>query len=255
MQELQPYIADELERDHNELKGMKVVLSSQTYGHVDPHCVRDIRSACFHAANHGLTWYGDVSADRMGYSAARNHACEQLVEQCPEADGIMWIDSDIRPPANAITELLWTARRWGLDFLSGVYHHRDGTYNPVLYDWLPSKKRKVKSGFLLTNDYPLGKNAKIGGCGFGFVFTSTKLVQDIQKLKGWKEDEGKWFPDTRDVPGGFGEDLSFCKFAIDAGYQCHVNTDVQLGHTGDPRVITQEDFRRVIAEEKAKLGL
>jgi glycosyltransferase involved in cell wall biosynthesis len=250
---MHPDLVKELEESHQELKGMSLVLSSQTYGHVDPDCVRSIRQACFHASNHGLQWVGDVSADRMGYGAARNHACEQLVENQELAKGIMWIDSDIQPEPNAITRLLWTARRGGYDFVTGVYHHRAGAFHPVIYNWVPRSLRK-RAGFIICDAYPPDTIAKMGGCGFGFVYTSLKLILDIKASKGWKEKAGKWFPDKRDVKDGYGEDMSFCILAREAGHQLYVNTGVQVGHTGDAEVITGENFNRRVLEEARKDG-
>jgi len=256
MQKLHEDLARVLEEKHQELKGLKVVLSSQTYGYVDPHCVRDIRQACFHAANHGLMWLGDVSADRMGYGAARNHACEQLIEQATEADGIFWIDSDIRPEIDSITRLLWVAHRNGYDFMSGVYHHRAGMYHPVIYKW---HKKKVlgkddKNGFVICDGYPPNTIARMDACGFGFAWTSRHLIDTMMKSRYWDKSGGKWFPDKRDMKDGYGEDMSFCLIAKKCGIPLMVDTGVQVGHTGDPEVITGRHFQRRLLEEAAKDG-
>jgi glycosyltransferase involved in cell wall biosynthesis len=198
-------------------------------------------------------WLGDVSADRMGYGAARNHACEQLIEQATEADGIMWIDSDIRPDPGSITQLLWTARRGGHDFITGVYHHRAGAFHPVIYDWVP-KRIGQRAGFIICDGYPENTVAKMGGCGFGFVWTSAELIRAIKDSRHWKEKSGKWFPDRRDEKDGYGEDMSFCILAKKAGYQLMVHTGVQVGHTGDPEVITKQHFRKRLLEEAKKDG-
>jgi hypothetical protein len=258
MQKLHEDLAKKLEAEHQELKGLKAVLSSQTYGHVDPHCVRDIRQACFHAANHGLTWIGDVSADRMGYGAARNHACEQLIEQATEADGIFWVDSDIRPEPHHITQILWAARRGGYDFITGVYHHRAGMYHPVIYTWHKKKKRLLKgdekNGFCICDGYPPNTVAPIDGCGFGFVWTSRHMIETMMKSRHWEEKAGKWFPDRRDIKDGYGEDMSFCIIAMRCGFQLMVDTGVQVGHTGDPEVITGEHFQKRLLDEARKDG-
>ena len=207
-----------------------------------------------YAGNHGLTWESDVSADRRGYGDARNHACEVLVEQFSEwADGIMWIDSDIRPPQDAITRLLFTARRYGLDFVTGVYHQRDGDYQPVLYQRVKSPK-KGEGRYAICDGYPPDSIYPEGGCGFGFVYTSLKLIQAIKDSKLWDEKHGKWFPDKRNIEGGFGEDLAFCDFASRLGFQLYTDTSVQVGHTGDPKVVTQEDFQRRIKERMSEDG-
>lgn len=251
VQELHPHLTqDEIDfllESRCELEGMSAILSSQTYGLVDPECKEDLLRAVMHSANHGLVWHSSVGRDRMGYGAARNCACDDLLES--EAGGIMWVDSDIRAPYNAISRLLFTAKVYGLDFLSGVYHHRGGDYLPVFYDWyVPTLQERwfhgKSAGFQQCNGYPLESVAPKAGCGFGFVWTSRRLIEAIKALPGWDEEGGKWFPDKRNLKGGFGEDLAFCKFAMDAGFQLYVDTGVQAGHTGDPEVITIDHFNR-----------
>lgn len=256
MSKLHPDLIEELVKSHSELKDLTVVLSSQTYGHVDPICVQKIRQSVMYASNHGLTWMGDVSGDRMPYSAARNQACEQLVEQCPEVDGIMWIDSDIQPRPEDITRLLFDAVRCDFDFVTGIYHQRDGDFQPCIYDWVQGRTllgRYRKKGFVICDGYPANVIEKVAGCGFGFCYTSKKLVQAIKDSKYWKKEEGQWFPDKRDI-GGFGEDLSFCWAAAQLGYQLWVDTSVLVGHTGGSQVVTQETFANHVKAKMAEDG-
>ncbi len=218
------------------LLGLKALLCVPTYGPTDPLGQKDLRIAVMSAANHGLSWVGDVSPDRMGYSAARNAAAQSLLDEGEGfADGIMWVDSDMRPSPGDIASLIGAARHYKEDFVTGVYHQRCGEMAPVLYEYQP--RRKV---FRQIIDYPEGAFSPMGGCGFGFVWTSYKLISAIADHKDFKPDEG-WFPDRRDV-GGFGEDLSFCFQAIQAGFQLYVNTAVQPGHMGEPRTIYKKDY-------------
>jgi len=184
----------------------------------------------------------DVSPDRFGYSAARNTSVkETLAVNAKEnhIDGIMWVDSDIIAESDSIFKLLCTAKRYGLDFVSGIYHQREGDYQPCIYNWGRDKNGDI--GFLICDGYPEKAVAPQSGCGFGFVYTSVKLLQDIQKLKHFDMDEGGWFPDHRDSKG-WGEDLAFCRFAMDAGYQLYIDTGVLVGHMGGGKAITREDF-------------
>lgn len=249
---------DWLRRNHCELLGIKAILSSQTYGPVEANCRQHLNRNIMHAANHGLTWIGDVSRDRVGYGAARNGACEDLMEQ-EDVHGIMWVDSDIQAPSDAISRLIFTARVYGLDFVSGVYHHRGGDFQPVFYDWyVPTLQERWfkgrRDGFVQCDVYPMKAIAPKAGCGFGFVWTSRRLIEAVKWHPDWREKHGAWFPDTRDSSAGFGEDLSFCKFARDIGIQLYVDTGIQVGHTGDPEVIGIERFnqRRMEIIEEAK---
>ncbi len=218
------------------LSGLRALLAVPTYGPVDPACAKDLRLAVMTAANHGLTWAGDASPDRMGFSAGRNRSAQALLNGGKElADGIMWVDSDIRMKPSDITALIASAKQYQADFVSGVYHQRSGDHDPVFYEYNPKKKT-----FKNVVEYPENAFAPIGGCGFGFVWTSYELIDAIAKHKSFEEKWG-WFPDRRDS-GGFGEDLSFCYLANLAGYQLYINTSIQLGHTGEPEVVYREQY-------------
>ena len=52
-----------------------------------------------------------------------------------------------------------------------------------------------------------------------------------------------WFADKRDF-GGFSEDLTFCYLAMRSGVQLYAHTGIQLGHCGDPEVVTRETYER-----------
>lgn len=223
--------------DGYDIDGMKVVLSSQTYGPVDPITSKFLRVAVMFAANRGVKWYGDVSADRMGYGAARNTAVQHALKTAPDADGIMWVDSDIKPPENAIARLLDTANHNKLDFVSGVYFQREGVHNPVFHGW-----NEDKHCFQPAETYPPNTLGMAAGCGFGFVYTSLKMMRDVALSKNFDPKTG-WFPDRRDT-GGFGEDLTFCWMAKQAGYQLWIDTGVLLEHQANVQYIGEEDFKR-----------
>jgi len=222
----------------DELKGKRALLAVPTYGQVDPLCAKMLRIAMMGASNRGLRWVGDASPDRQGWSAARNSVAQVVADDPDSVDGIVWVDSDIRVPPDAIVRLLVHS----LDFVSGLYHQRAPVHNPVFYGW--SDKKQM---FQPADDYLVDVVAPTDGCGFGFVWTSTKTIMTIAKHKDF-DSKGGWFKDLRDG-GGFGEDLNFCRLAMKAGIQLHIDTGIQVGHAGELGVVTREDFLR----EKAKL--
>lgn len=223
---------------------IRCVLSSQTYGPVDPEPTKALRIATMHSANNSIQWVSDVSASRMSYGCARNNAVLttlNAVDAGEEIDYLVWIDSDIICEPNSITALVKTASENGYDFVTGIYHTKnDKECLPVIYDF--DKRWWPRSGiFNKCIFYPLNVIIPMGGCGFGMCVTSIKMLQGMRASRHWHE-RGKWFPDTRDVRGGFGEDLMFCKIAIQAGYKLYCNTGIQVGHQGAGRVFTIEDF-------------
>lgn len=220
-----------------DIEGLKVVLGSQTYGPVNPITSKHLRVAVMHAANRGVKWMGDGSPDRMGYGAARNTIVQYAFDKAPDADGIMWVDSDIKSAPNMISRLLDTANHNKLDFVTGVYFQREGVHNPVFHAW-----NDEKHCFQPAEDYPPNTLGIIAGCGFGFVYTSMKMIRDITFSDDFEPSKG-WFPDRRDV-GGFGEDLTFCWLAKKAGYTLWVDTGVIVEHEGNVQFIGEADFRR-----------
>jgi GT2 family glycosyltransferase len=215
---------------------MSAVLVSPTYWAVDALCARSLRVAIMSASSHGLTWAGDASQDRLGYAFTRNLSASILRKDPDAADGIMWVDSDIMVPPNMIIRLLNTARVNKLDFLTGVYHSRKPPNLPIAYHWHP------KIGmYLQILTYPKDTVLSLDACGFGFVWTSSKLINAIADHANFSPKSG-WFPDLRDS-GGFGEDISFCDQARKAGFQLYMDTGVQVGHLGDTEVITEKEFR------------
>ena len=222
----------------NELIGKKAVLACPSYGPIDPDCVKSVRIAIMHSVSRGLHWVGDASPDRMMFSTARNTVAQFLYENPGEADGVLWIDSDIIVPKEAISRLLTnTVYEPGIDFITGVYHQRLPVHNPVFYNFNHEKKT-----FQPAEEYPLDTIGAIDGCGFGFVWTSTRVFKAIRELKTF-DPKGGWFADKRDV-GGFGEDLSFCYQAKLAGIQLWVDTGIIVGHSGEKKVVWREDFIR-----------
>jgi len=227
------------------LEGLRAILAVPTYGPVDSLCSKDVRLGMMVAARLGLEWVGDASPDRLGFSAARNSVTQAIYDEHekPIADGIMWVDSDMRSKPSDMANLLRSAVEYKEGFVTGVYHQRAVDLLPVLYEYRPKTKT-----FHQVSDYPLNAFAQMGGCGFGFVWTSFEVIDAIRNHKDFDDKKG-WFPDERDS-GGFGEDLSFCYQAIQAGKQLYVNSSILLGHTGDPKVITREDYVKLVEERR-----
>lgn len=226
------------------MEEMKLITASPTYGPVDPRCGQELRVGIMAAASCGVQFVGDVSTDRANYSDARNSAAQFLLES--KANGIMWVDSDIRQTIHDMPTLLLSVEKYGAEFVTGVYHQRNWPHDAVFYHWFP-KTQQYRSPM----DYPKDAYLPCDGCGFGFVYTSRALIEAVAKSKDFNPEKG-WFPDERHV-NGRGEDLTFCRKVMlldDPRFQLYVNTAAIVGHTGDPEVI-YPDKRRA---PKVKLG-
>lgn len=231
-------------------KGRKLILAVPSYGPIDPACQKDIRVAMMVAARHGVVWAGDSSPDRMGWGVARNVVADQALNMpgLAEDDGVMWIDSDMRIPPNAIASLIVASVVKSADFVTGVYHQRMPPHAPLFGTYVPHKGK-----YAWVETYEENVFAPCDGCGFGFVFTSRRTIRAIANLPGFKEEKG-WFPDERHEDG-LGEDLSFCHQAMTAKIQLYVHTGIQLGHVGDPHVVTRADFIRELTRKKEAMDV
>jgi hypothetical protein len=199
---------------------MKLIFVSPTYGPIDPGVARTQRAAIIHASRNGHEWVGDCSPDRQPFAAARNNAVQGvLLGENMEDVSIMWVDSDIILPLDAITRLA----SYGKDFITGIYFQRGDTHWPLIAHY----NEEIDS-FNWIIRWPKNVVAPIDGCGFGCVLTSMKMLRDM---------EPPWFKYEK-----FSEDLSFCVKAKKAGYQLFVDTSVLCGHLADPVPIKFEDY-------------
>lgn len=202
---------------------MKLVLAVPTYGPTEPEASRHLRVAIMHAANHGVRWAGDASPNRMKFDASRNASVASVLGSADEdvrtADGIVWIDSDVVLPPDAISRLA----NAGKDFICGIYVQREPPHFPLVANY------DVRADtFRWLQRWPANVIAPIEGCGFGCVLTSTAMLRAM---------EPPWFTFEK-----FSEDFDFCLRARRAGYQLFVDTGVLCGHLRDPQDATIEDF-------------
>lgn len=150
---------------------------------------------------------------------ARNALAEQA---CSGGyDRILWLDSDMTFDSDLFRRL--SARiDEGYDFVTGLYFSRKMPIEPVIYKnvnllWIDEKMKPTAIAY---DDYPQNSLFEIRGCGFGGCMTTTKLIEDIIDKFGYV-----FSPIL-----GFGEDLSFCQRATQAGYKIYCDSSIKLGH-------------------------
>lgn len=154
-------------------------------------------------------------------------------------DNVLWLDSDMLVPPNALTKLA----AYGMDMVTGLYVKRHEPVEPVLYEKIEEPERG-KDGTLIANissytDYPHDSFFPIAGCGFGCVLTSTKLLKNV-----WD----KYGPAFNPFPWA-SEDISFCHRVNQLGYQIYCDSSVSCGHIGT-YVYTENNLKRSDAHEK-----
>ena len=208
---------------------MKLILASPTYGPIDPSAARSLRAAVMHASKYGHTWIGDASPDKEAFAHARNHVVKDVLEaedsnpeQYKDA-AVMWVDSDIILPVDAITTLAFR----GYDFITGVYFQR-GEHHWPLVAYFNGKS------FQWIVQWTPQTIVPADGCGFGCVLTSLKMLRAMKQ------------PAFEYVK--FSEDFDFCLKAKAAGYQLYCDTSVLCGHLDNAPPVTIEDYKKAHPE-------
>lgn len=152
------------------------------------------------------------------------------------ADRILWLDSDLEFQPDLMQRLSDDLDS-GFDIVSGLYFKRRPPFSPVIYN--ECELRKLDGLFAPTattfDDYPRNEIFSVAACGFGCVMMSMKAVEKIVQKNG----SLLFMP-----AAGFGEDLSFCMRARDAGVQIYCDSSVKLGHVGF-KTYTEEEFNHV----------
>lgn len=154
---------------------------------------------------------------------SRNKIAAKAIEL--GCDYIMWFDSDMIFAPDTLEKLMAHDK----SFVSGVYHKRTGTYQPVVYEAI-NHYDDGRAEAVCFKDYPKDKLFKAQGVGFGCVLLKTSLL--LEMAAEYKD----WFTPYDHM----GEDLSFCQRAIALGHDIWVDPSVQCGHVG--QIIVTEQF-------------
>ena len=165
---------------------------------------------------------------------ARNRLAQKAVED--GYDYILWLDSDMVFEPDLMQKLMADIK--GRDMVCGIFFTRKPPYKPCVYSRV-AYTLDLESGRTIPEadpffDYPKDSIFEVEACGFGAVLMRTDLVKRIYLKKG--------LPFTPII--GFGEDLSFCLSARDAGAKIFCDSRVKVGHIGSV-VINEEKFMEV----------
>ena len=157
----------------------------------------------------GIEYRLQFIADSMTYTARINLAQMALDMQ---ADYILWIDSDMIFPADALEKLLAHEK----DFVTGLYFMRRGNHEPVIYSEV------TEDGIRKTcMEFPKDKLFEVAACGFGMVLMKTSVIREV----GSKAEGYTFQPFPR-----LGEDLSFC---VRYGKPIFCDPTLKLSHIGE----------------------
>ena len=125
---------------------------------------------------------------------------------------VLWLDSDMVFEATLLDDLMFS----GKSFVTSIAHGRRAPHFSCVFKQVLPKVERWSY-----NEYP-STPFKIAGCGFACVLIETRILKTV-----WDKRGTCFFP-TREL----GEDVAFCKAAIDSGFEIWAEPTVQLGHIG-----------------------
>lgn len=137
---------------------------------------------------------------------------------------ILWLDSDMVFNPDIFERLYKTMNEQRAYLVTGLYNSRHTNKLPVMWETLkPEVKRMEK--------YPDEEVFPIEACGFGCCLTRCDMISNV-----WFH-EGTCFLPTHQ----YGEDIAFCKRAIDVGgYKMVATSRVCCGHVAQRLVWPDE---------------
>lgn len=152
---------------------------------------------------------------------ARNILAKKALDE--GFDYILWLDSDMTFEPDLMERFVAEVQE-GRDFVAGLYFKRKTPIKPCIYTGCGLKldENGNKVSFAASYiDYPKDQVFEIAAAGLAAVMTSTSMIDKIYKQFG--------LPFSPIV--GFGEDLSFCVRAREAGYQLWCDSRIKVGHS------------------------
>ena len=154
---------------------------------------------------------------------ARNLIAQKAVEN--GFDAVLWLDSDMIVPPDALVRLAADMEATGADFVTGLYFRRKPPTNPVIsndFYWQVNDDGQVETAATSYIDYPKNAVFRVNGTGFGCCITSGRLLREMVEKYG--------SPFTPLM--GVGEDYAFCYRATMAGYDILCDSRIKCGHIG-----------------------
>jgi hypothetical protein len=199
-----------------------VTLAMPFYGHVAPMVVVQMMGVVLEGGRKGYL-AGAVFTQGTRLDEARNHLVREAFESNQSITHIMWIDSDMLVPADAIERLLSHDK----PVVGGLYHQKEAPFRPVAYDLEPYQ--------LLDVSFADGKLRQVGGMGFGCVLVRAQVYMQIsQHYK-----DVRWHERSYQT----GEDVHFFDRCRELGIDVWLDSSLKCGHVRD-NPVTSDDWER-----------
>ena len=143
---------------------------------------------------------------------------------------VLWLDSDMVFTDDFLDSLMFC----GKPFVAGIFQSRRKGYHSALF------KNLDIDNLERFEEYPHG-TFEIAGCGFAGVLIETEILRQVMVNHG-----------TCFLPMKmYGEDLAFCKRAVDMGYKIYAEPTAVMGHVGHITIYPEdhEKWKAKISKE------
>ena len=214
---------------------MKVVIAYLHPGEVSHSFHKSLMDYLMHDLAHHRRLAG-LLIEECGTSRViegRNSAARKFMRS--GADWLLFIDSDMGFDPDAIDRLIDSADPEQRPLVGGLcFGQRKGPEGPgntrqlspvpTVYQWVDAPEQ---AGFAPMYDYPRDQMVACDGTGAAFLLIHRSVLAKIAETFPTPRE---WFDDTIYKGEVFGEDLTFCLRAKEAGFPLYVNTSVKVSH-------------------------
>jgi hypothetical protein len=176
-----------------------------------------------------------MSNEHVPIDEARNQVVKEFLVNMPEATHLLFWDSDVIPPHDALVKLF----KANVGVISGLYFQKYPPHRPHVYLLSEDKKH-----FVPCVTYAKNKVVEVEGTGMGFCLIRKDVLQNEAFLK-----RGKWFGFER----GFGEDFDFALTLKETGIKWYLDTSVVCSHVTDQYFVDDKSYELYQAAEQTKM--
>jgi hypothetical protein len=199
---------------------MRIAISVPFYKFMEAKAVESLISMMAHIHSKGDVYY-PVFSHAIGIDQARNIATKVIIEHIPEAEYVLFLDTDQVYSGEALYKLRDRMEKDGLVQLSAAYSARN---MPGIYAHLKSNPETGKAWKITIEDTKdmNGELFSAYSVGFGFnLFKRDFLVEMSKKYKPLFKNN----PEEQ-----IGEDVYFCELQKKEGVKVLFDPKVRVGH-------------------------
>ena len=184
----------------------------------------------------------------VNVSHARNHLTSQFLDDNPEAEWLLWVDSDMEFEADALTRLIASADPVERPIVGGLCFGEDAETGlfPTIYVFQKDADERVSC--IRLGDYPDDTMFEVAATGAAFLLIHRGALEAMRAQN--FDPVFPFFEELKMYDKPVGEDIAFCARARSTrtetwptGIPIYVNTGIHIGHHKS-HMLTAKKFRQ-----------